>query len=256
MKQELLLIEGAFTDLGLRCKALELAEKGNLSFRIISVARLEESTADDLLIANELNSKIENARVILASATVRLRAILPILAFKLQAGLTADCTYLDITQDGKLMQTSPAFGNSLIADIETVSAVQMATVRPKTFPITKNIDDIIAEELVSKGSSLVNLINFSPITDTYSITDAKIIVAGGAGIGSKEGFKKLNSFAKLIGGVIAASRKAVDAGFSPYSTQVGMTGVTVSPKLYIAVGISGAVQHLAGMSAAQYVRNL
>ena len=253
MKQELLLIEGKQLDFGLRCKAIELADKGKLSFRIISIANLEDSTADDLLIAKELISVVKNARVILAPATVRLRAILPILAYNLQAGLTADCTYLDITQDGKLLQTRPAFGNSIIADIETISFVQMATVRPKTFPVTQTKNNVKVEVLNAKTSQIVKLLEFLPVTDAKVISDAKIIVAGGAGVGSKEGFEKLNNFARLIGGVMGASRNAVDAGYAPYSSQVGMTGVTVSPKLYIAVGISGAVQHLAGMSGSDTV---
>lgn len=253
MRQELLLIQGASPDMGLQSKAIELATKGNLDLRIISVAKMEEVTADDFAIASELISETQNAKVILAPATIRLRAILPILAWHLQAGLTADCVQLDISAEGNLLQTRPAFGNSLIADIETLSNIQMATVRPGTFPSGRTANNISVEVLQGKTSDVVKLLKFTPFADTTYIGDAKIIVAGGVGVGSSEGFSKLDRFAKLIGGVVGASRNAVDAEYASYSSQVGITGVTVCPKIYIAVGISGAVQHLAGMSGSDIV---
>lgn len=137
MKKELLLIQGSQPDMGLQCKAAELAAAGNLSFRVVSVAGMEESTADDAVIAKRLEKETENARVILAPGTVRLRSIMPQLAWLLQTGLTADCTHLEISDGGELFQTRPAFGNSLMATIKTTSDVQMATVRPGTFPRRK-----------------------------------------------------------------------------------------------------------------------
>jgi len=248
MRQELLLIQGSQLDMGLQSKALQLAQEGNLTFRVLSVSELEAATADDSQIAKALLPKVQNARIILAPATVRLRCVMPMLAWHLQAGLTADCTKLEISGEGTLLQTRPAFGNSLMATIQTLSQVQMATVRPGTFPITESSDQIPSEAVEAETSPLVKLLEWIPSADGASIGQAGIIVAGGAGIGSKEGFSKLESFAKKIGGTVGASRNAVDAGFAPYSAQVGMTGITVCPKLYIAVGISGAVQHLAGMS--------
>lgn len=152
-----------------------------------------------------------------------------------------------------MLQTRPAFGNSLMATIETVSHIQMATVRPGTFPVSEGADEIPVGILQEKPAQRVKLLEFVPLADNVSLGDAKIIVAGGAGVGSSAGFAKLADFARRIGGVVGASRNAVDAGYAPYSAQVGMTGVTVSPKLYIAVGISGAVQHLAGMSGSTTV---
>lgn len=253
MKQELLLIQGTLPDMGLQSKAAQLASKGNLALRVISVANLEAAIADDGAIARELIPQMQNARVILAPATTRLRAILPMLAWHLQAGLTADCTHLDISPDGTLLQTRPAFGNSLIATIETVSGIQMATVRPGTFPVSEGAEQIPVETLQEKPAQRVKLLEFVPLADSVPLGEAKIIVAGGAGIGSSAGFLKLADFAGRIGGVVGASRNAVDAGYVPYSAQVGMTGITVCPKLYIAVGISGAVQHLAGMSGSTTV---
>ncbi|MBQ3530144.1 MAG: electron transfer flavoprotein subunit alpha/FixB family protein [Oscillospiraceae bacterium] len=253
MKQELLLIQGTLPDMGLQSKAAQLALKGHLTLRVISGANLEAATADDGAIAKALIPQAQNARVILAPATTRLRAILPMLAWYLQAGLTADCTHLDISPDGTLLQTRPAFGNSLIATIETVSGIQMATVRPGTFPVSEGAEQIPVETLQEKPAQRVKLLEFVPLADSVPLGEAKIIVAGGAGIGSSAGFLKLADFAGRIGGVVGASRNAVDAGYVPYSAQVGMTGITVCPKLYIAVGISGAVQHLAGMSGSTTV---
>ncbi len=246
MKNELLLIQGSHQDLGLQCKAEQLAKKGNLRLRMISVAAIEEKTADDAVIAKRLIPETENARVILAPGTVRLRTVMPMLAWYLQAGLTADCTHLDITEAGELLQTRPAFGNSLMATIQTTSTVQLATVRPGTFPAGSQ--DAAAEQLHADMPGLVELLKWEMFASAAPIGQARIVVAGGAGIGSREGFAKLQALAKKLGGAVGASRNAVDAGFAPYSQQVGITGVTVCPKLYIAVGISGAVQHLSGMS--------
>lgn len=248
MKQELLLIQGSQPDLGLQSKASQLAAKGDLMLRVVSVADLEESTADDGVIAKQLIKETEKARVILAPGTVRLRSIMPMLAWELQTGLTADCTYLDISENGELLQTRPAFGNSLMATIKTTSNIQMATVRPGTFPGDENGKACEVEELRADESSDIKLMEFVSFSETAPIGQAQIIVAGGAGIGSKEGFAKLAALAQKLGGAVGASRNAVDAGYAPYAAQVGITGITVCPKLYIAVGISGAVQHLSGMS--------
>ena len=253
MMQELLLFQGSQPDIGLQTKAAQLAAEGNLTLRIVSVAGLEASTADDAVIAKRLVAETENARVILAPGTVRLRSIMPQLAWHLQAGLTADCTHLEISGSGELLQTRPAFGNSLMATIQTTSEIQMATARPGTFPADENAGEIPVEIPETEISGLVRLLRFEPFTESKPIGQAQVIVSGGAGIGSKEGFCKLAALARKLGGAVGASRNAVDAGYAPYAAQVGITGITVCPKLYIAVGISGAVQHLSGMSGSTTV---
>ena len=248
MNQELLLIQGSQPDWGLQHKASQLAADAKLTMKVVSIAGLEEATPDDSLLAKALIPYAANARVILAPATVRLRCVMPMLAWHLQAGLTADCTHLSISETGVLQQTRPAFGNSLMATIETIGPIQMATVRPGTFPPPETPGAVDLEAASTAGASLVSLLKQVPGMEDTPIGQARIIVAGGAGIGSREGFSKLTAFAQKIGGSVGASRNAVDAGYAPYSSQVGMTGTTVCPRLYIAVGISGAVQHLAGMS--------
>lgn len=188
------------------------------------------------------------SRIILAPATVRMRNMMPMLAWQLDAGLTADCTALRLEED-QLIQTRPAFGNSLMADIRSLSEIQMATVRPGTFrPEPQRCDNPVVETITYVPAGQVKLRSFSSFSEGKPLSQAEIIVAGGMGVGSKAGFEKLALLAGRLGAGLGASRTAVDAGFAPYRCQVGMTGITVCPRLYLAVGISGAVQHLAGMS--------
>lgn len=210
---------------------------------------------DEEAFARWLQEKVAQweATVVLAPATVQLRGILPLLAAKLQAGLTADCTGL-IMEGERLIQTRPAFGNSLMADIRTLSDVQLATVRPGTFRPQKN--PVQQPEILPESPPMGNRVTeleFTPFTQGTPLSQAQLVIAGGLGIGSREGFEKLEKLATRLGGAVAASRSAVDADFAPYRCQVGITGVTVCPKVYVAVGISGAVQHLAGMSGAETV---
>lgn len=214
------------------------------------------SIADEAAFARWLAEKLRlwGDTVVLAPATVAMRNIMPMTAWHLQAGLTADCTAISM-EDGRLVQTRPAFGNNMLADIRTVTDVQMATVRPATFrPLPHPAADAtVTAERYTEENGAVAALEFTPYADGVPLGQAEVIVAGGLGIGSTAGFEKLAALADKLGGAVAASRSAVDAGFAPYRCQVGITGVTVSPKLYIAVGISGAVQHLSGMSAAETV---
>lgn len=125
----------------------------------------------------------------------------------------------------------------------------MATVRPGTFrPEARKADNLVVEAIFYAPTERVKLLSFGGFMEGRPLSQAEIIVSGGMGVGSKEGFHKLEALARKIGAGFGATRMAVDAGFASYRCQVGMTGITVCPKLYLAVGISGAVQHLAGMS--------
>ena len=256
-------------DAGLLSKAVDLAKNETVHVLIpegdvhaaIScgaavIHTLSAFTADEQAAALWLKEKIiqTDCVVILAPGTTQMRNVMPMLAWHLGAGLTADCTELD--WDGTtLLQTRPAFGNSLLATIKSLSSVQMATVRPGTFRFIKKPNrayEIIRETFDFSNISVI-CTEYVPDTDRTPLNQAQIIFAGGYGIGSAEGFQKLRKLARAVGGTVAASRNAVDAGFAPYHCQVGMTGITVCPRLYIAIGISGAVQHLAGMSGAEKV---
>lgn len=217
---------------------------------------LDANSADESAVAAWLKNFVlkHNSSVVLAPATVQMRCIIPQLAYLLNAGLTADCTELSL-ENGRLIQTRPAFGSTLMATILTQSPVQIATVRPGCFPAVKQAcsDPVLAKETFSPPHERVTSQGFQPFEDHLLLHQADIVIAGGFGVGTKTGFEKLHRLATLLGGTLAASRSAVDAGFAPYSCQVGMTGTCVSPQIYIAFGISGAVQHLAGISGSKTV---
>ncbi len=198
--------------------------------------------------------------IILAGATAIGRSFFPKVAATLYTGLTADCTMLDIdAASGHLHQTRPAFGGNIMATIVTPNhRPQMATVRHKVMKPAKRDDartgEIIDVKYNQAGALRTKVLKtVEELTETVNICEADIIVAGGRGLGSQKNFQLLEELAKVLGGAVAATRGAVDEGWIPYSHQVGQTGKTVCPKLYIACGISGAIQHVAGMQSSETI---
>lgn len=199
--------------------------------------------------------------IVLLGATHIGRDLGPCLAVKCSTGLTADCTKLEIDpEDKKIKQTRPAFGGNLMATIVCPNnRPQMSTVRPGV------MDKAVYEkgrkgQLVKldvefeKGDIRTKVVDVvKKVENAVSLTDADIIVSGGMGLGKPEGFKLLKQLADKLGGTIAASRACVDAGWIDHSYQIGQTGITVKPKIYFACGISGAIQHLAGMQNSNYI---
>ncbi len=193
--------------------------------------------------------------IILCGATVIGRSLISRVAIKIDAGLTADCTGLDIDEKERvLLQTRPAFGGNIMATIITPNhKPQMATVRHKVMKEaeihkghkTEVIRRRYPAEILASRTTLLDIVE--EIEETVNLAEADIIVSGGRGLGSPENFSIIKELAKVLGGAVGSSRAAVDAGWMPYSHQVGQTGKTVCPKLYIACGISGQIQHLAGM---------
>ncbi|MFW9950419.1 MAG: FAD-binding protein [Candidatus Thorarchaeota archaeon] len=192
--------------------------------------------------------------IILIGATPTGRDFAPRIAKKLNAGLTADCTGLEINLETKnLLQTRPTYGGNIMATIRTPSSrPQMATVRPGIFKIPekikkdveiRKIDYLFKEE--DSVSKIVKIVNTSKTP--VNLHDAKIIVAGGRGVGSKENFKLIEDLASVLGAELGGSRITIELNWLDPDRQIGQTGVTVSPKLYIACGISGAIQHIVGM---------
>ena len=200
-------------------------------------------------------------RIVLFGATFIGRDLAPRVASHTRSGLTADCTDLqisDVTYMRKdypelLLQIRPAFGGNIIATIITPDVpMQMATVREgvmENVPLDKAVKGKITNiPYVSEAvDNLIKIIEKHQEESKINLKSAPIIVAGGYGLGSKDNFKLIHELAHVLGGEVAGSRAAVDAGFIPHERQVGQTGVTVRPKLYIACGISGAIQHRAGM---------
>ncbi len=199
---------------------------------------------------------LHKPEIILAGATAIGRSFIPKVAAKLYTGLTADCTMLDIdAETGNLLQTRPAFGGNIMATIVAPNhRPQMATVRHKVMkkaaPEPARKGEVIDIKFAAAGDVRTKVIKtVEEVSETVNISEADIIVAGGRGMGSAKNFELIAELAKSIGGAVGATRGAVDEGWVPYSHQVGQTGKTVCPKLYIAAGISGAIQHLAGMQS-------
>ena len=199
--------------------------------------------------------------IVIAGATSLGRSFIPRVAAILGTGLTANCTGLDIdTEKRLLLQTRPTFGDNIMATIICqAKRPQMSTVLPRVFK--KNTPDrgregqLIKVNFEREGiTSKTKLLNFvDDLGETVKIEEADIIVSGGRGLGKAENFEMLAELASVMGAALGSSRAAVDEGWIPYTHQVGQTGRSVAPKLYIACGISGAVQHLAGMQTSDII---
>jgi electron transfer flavoprotein subunit alpha len=199
--------------------------------------------------------------IVLIGATNIGRDLAPRIASRLNTGLTADCTKLEIDpEDGKIKQTRPAFGGNIMATIICPDArPQMSTVRPGVMDKAVRNDDnkgnIVPLKYDIKESDIrtkiIEIVKHA--VEKVSLTDADIIVSGGLGLQNADGFKLIEELADKLGGVVGSSRAAVDAGWIDKSHQVGQTGTTVKPNLYIACGISGAIQHLAGMKESSII---
>ncbi|MDD6142983.1 MAG: electron transfer flavoprotein subunit alpha/FixB family protein [bacterium] len=190
-------------------------------------------------------------------ATVRGRFLSAWAAARLDTGLTADCTELCITDDGLLKQIRPAFGGNLTAEILCrTHRPQLASVRPGVFPLpAKQPERILVQKHISLADvkTYLRKIAFRPVQSEVSLQNAEVIVTGGKGVGSAKAFEKLEKLAGLLGGAVGATRSAVDAGWISYAHQIGQTGVNVQPRLYIAFGVSGFVQHTVGMNSSEIV---
>jgi electron transfer flavoprotein alpha subunit len=200
--------------------------------------------------------------IVLGGATAIGRSLIPRAAVEIKTGLTADCTGLEIDPaSGHLLQTRPAFGGNIMATIRCENyRPQMATVRHKVMdeaPLdpSRTSGEIVRVRVESaETASRTRLVEFvREIEETVNIAEADVIVSGGRGMKGPEHFDMLRELAKTLGGAVGASRAAVDSGWLPYSHQVGQTGKTVKPKIYFAVGISGAIQHLVGMSSSDVI---
>ncbi|UCB46456.1 MAG: electron transfer flavoprotein subunit alpha/FixB family protein [Spirochaetota bacterium] len=267
-------------------RARPLADKLNTELSSVLIGRgLEDETARELIyrgadkiyVVDDKNLEsfiVENysavltalilkhkPEIVVAGATTMGRTLLPHVAVKVNAGLTADCTSLDIEEgSGNLLQVRPAIGGNIMARIKTPEKrPQMATVRPKTIrPAQRDekrqgviIRERFGNEIIDSRVERVGHRKLD--TGGAEIQDADIVVSGGAGLKKGDNFKIIQELAKTLGGAVGGSRNAVDRGWISYPHQVGLSGKTVTPKLYIAVGISGSIQHLAGMKTSEHI---
>lgn len=195
--------------------------------------------------------KQEQPRLILIAGTAMGKDLAPRLAARLDAGLATDCLSVDIANDG-MIATRPVFAGKIIQKMKITSSVQIATLKPNSFraeQVSANapaIKKISLQVDASKFRAILKAVQ-EPEVKKQDVSEASIIVSGGRGMKGPEGYKILEELANALGGTLGASRAAVDAGWRPHADQVGQTGKTVSPNLYIACGISGAVQHQVGM---------
>lgn len=244
-----------FTDQAQKC-----VEYGADRVLVIDAPELEAYTTEPY--AQAINQVISERKpaIVLFGATTIGRDLGPRLSARVGTGLTADCTGLEISDDRDLMMTRPAFGGNLMATIVCREhRPQMSTVRPGVMRMAQ-------PDKNRKGEIEQVKIDFNPAKfrvrvkehvkaskNLVDIADAKILVSGGRGVGSKEGFDTLHKLADAIGAEVSSSRAMVDAGIIGHERQVGQTGKTVRPDVYFALGISGAIQHLAGMEESEFI---
>ncbi len=253
-------LSAVFIGHGIKSRAQELIAHGADIVYCADDPALKDFNDDSYSAILTTLATLHKPEIILAGATAIGRSFIPKVAAKLYTGLTADCTMLDIDPEtGNLLQTRPAFGGNIMATIVAPNhRPQMATVRHKVMkkaaadPSRKG--EVIDVKFTTAGDMRTKVIKtVEEVSETVNISEADIIVAGGRGMGGAKNFALIEELAKAIGGAVGATRGAVDEGWIPYSHQVGQTGKTVKPKVYIACGISGAIQHLAGMKGSDMI---
>ena len=250
----------------------QLAEYGADKVIVVDDPELKEYRTEPY--AHALASVIEKYKpeIFLVGATAIGRDLGPRVSARIHTGLTADCTQLDIgdfpinpipgkeQKHNQLLMTRPAFGGNTIATIACPDfRPQMATVRPGVMQKAERVPGAkaVVEEYnpgFTPDNKYVEILDIvKSVADTVDIMDAKILVSGGRGVGSPENFKLLDDLAEVLGATVSCSRAVVDAGWKPKDLQVGQTGKTVRPNVYFAIGISGAIQHLAGMEESDII---
>ncbi|MCI7262012.1 MAG: electron transfer flavoprotein subunit alpha/FixB family protein [Otoolea sp.] len=250
----------------------ELAEYGADKVIVVDDPELKDYRTEPYThaIASVINEF--KPEIFLIGATAIGRDLGPRVCARIHTGLTADCTKLDIgdfpitpvpgreTKHNQLLMTRPAFGGNTIATIACPDfRPQMATVRPGVMQKLPKVEGVKANVVeynpgFTPDNKYVEIMEVvKAVSDTVDIMDAKILVSGGRGVGSPENFKILEELAEAIGGTVSCSRAVVDAGWKPKDLQVGQTGKTVRPNVYFAIGISGAIQHLAGMEESDII---
>lgn len=195
---------------------------------------------------------------VLATASSAGKDVLPRVAARLNAGLVADCTDLSAA-GGRLKARRPVFSGKALVDVEIPSGLQLFSVRPNSFPVgaadgSRSASESALNVAFSAGDLRAKTVEvIKGASEKVDLTEAERIVSGGRSLGSSEAFKILEDLAGTLGAAVGASRAAVDAGYAPHDMQVGQTGKTVNPTLYLAFGISGAIQHLAGMRSSKVI---
>ncbi|HJV89869.1 MAG TPA: electron transfer flavoprotein subunit alpha/FixB family protein [Holophagaceae bacterium] len=233
----------------------EAAQYGADAILTCEAASLASYSSDAFAVAIAEAVKAKGATVLLGAASAMGKDVLPRVAARLQAGYASDVTSLAMV-DGKLQAERPVYAGKAVATTTFSSAVQIASTRPNVFPATSKAGAGAVETLAAPAGDFKAVVKeiLAKAGGKVDLTEANVIVAGGRGMKEGANFKLLEELADALGGVVGASRAAVDAGWGlSHSIQVGQTGKVVSPTLYIAAGISGAIQHLAGMTSSKVI---
>lgn len=246
---------------GVTDRAIELVHRGADKVYVVDHPKLEHLVDEPYarIVANLVRR--HRPEILLCPATAIGRSVISRVAVQLRVGLTADCTGLDVDPEGgHLLQTRPAFGGNILATILSQHhRPQLATVRHKVMkeapadPGRTGDVEVVEFDRTFFVSRTKVLEVVDEVTDTVNITEANVIVSGGRALGGSESFGMLEELARALNGAVGASRAAVDEGWVPYSHQVGQTGKTVCPDVYIACGISGQIQHLVGMQSSKII---
>ncbi|MBN2255422.1 MAG: electron transfer flavoprotein subunit alpha/FixB family protein [Deltaproteobacteria bacterium] len=241
---------------GVEGMAPELAKYGVDKVFVAEDAALEPYTTDAYAAAVAKAVKENDPAILLLGASVQGKDLSSRLVGKLATGMASDCTDVKI-DGGKLLATRPMYAGKAFGDVVVSGSPQMASLRPNVFPAVENgkAGEVVKFDAgLDAGALKTKVLEVQKdASGKIDLTEADIIVSGGRGMKGPEGYGVLEELASLLGGTVGASRAAVDAGWRPQSDQVGQTGKVVSPNLYIACGISGAIQHLAGMSSSKYI---
>jgi electron transfer flavoprotein alpha subunit len=253
-------IAGVLLGKNVKSLAADLISRGAEKVYVIEDESLSHFREENYASAMAFLIEKYKPEIVIAGATMAGRAFIPSVAAKVATGLTADCTGVDIDPETKLLvQTRPTFGGNLMAQILCKNyRPQMATIRPKIFEPAEcrqpqGNGKIIEEKISFEVGKKVEILKKEKVENVVDLQEAEVIVSGGRGMKDPQNFSLLKELAELLGGTVGASRAAVDAGWMPYPHQVGQTGKTVKPKIYVACGISGAIQHLAGMQTSDYI---
>ena len=238
----------------------ELAKAGADKVIYVDDAMLKEYVTEPYAKALTAVIKANDPEIVIFGASSIGRDLAPRVSARIHTGLTADCTKLEINPETKLLEmTRPAFGGNIMATILCANhRPQMATVRPGVMQALESCDKVAEIEKFDVEFTAADMnVEICEVVfaekKSVDITEAKILVSGGRGVGGPEGFEPLKDLAKALGGEISASRAAVDSGWIDRDRQVGQTGKTVRPDLYVACGISGAIQHAAGMEDSELI---
>jgi len=239
---------------GIEALAAELGKYGVDKVFVADSPALEPYTTDAYAAAVAKAVKENDPSILLVGATAQGKDLSAALVGKLATGLATDCTDVKIA-DGKLLAIRPMYAGKCFGEVVISGAPQMASLRPNVFPIVENAKAAaVAKFDAGLGEAKTKVLEVQKeAAGKLDVAEANIIVSGGRGMKGPEGYGILEELAGVMGAAVGASRAAVDAGWRPVADQVGQTGKVVSPNLYIACGISGAIQHLAGMSSSKYI---